>query len=63
MMKLAWIYDIHQVAAQMSLYLLHINVPWYDGQQGWRSGENTRGVLPSPQVLIFRAVGSRPSIR
>ena len=43
MMKLAWIYDNHQVAAQMSLYLLHINVPWCDGEQGWRSGENTRG--------------------
>ena len=43
MMKLAWIYDIHQVATQMSLYLLHINVPWCDGEQGWRSSENTRG--------------------
>ena len=43
MMKLACIYDIHQVAAQMSLYLLHINVPWCDDEQGWRSGENTRG--------------------
>ena len=43
MMKLAWIYDIHHVAAQMSLYLLDINVPWCDGEQGWRSSENTRG--------------------
>ena len=49
MMKLAWIYDIHQVAAQMSLYLLHIMCPNVMANKGGAAVRTLVVVhLPSP---------------
>ena len=52
-----WIHDIHRGAYSNEHFLLHINVPWCDGEQGWRRGETlVRVHFPSPKVSIFSAV-------